>query len=357
MKCLSHIDRTQLPNDIVMMYLNVYKSIGGNDMNHDTLNNDYEAIILKTIESDTYYFVKLFDIDVSNIRFKSLIFKDVKPRTKSEELVRNIRNTFLKIYRDISSFNFITNEIQDLLQFIYQGIIPKQHLSFRRTSDAAPSTNLLRPVSTSTREILEKTVSLFNQRVAEKKYEVGYLIVNFYIDFLNIKPFYDKNEEIGLLLMHILLLANGYEVFEYESFIKHIYTNKERFDQLVNMSSFNYEEGLAQVLPLHRFILQGSLEAYQELMFRVRDYEFDKHLNKTNNIENSILKLEEVFTKEDIRQKHPFVSDSTINRTLKRMRDEGLISPLGKGRSAKWMRIVESNNKDFNFEQIGLKFR
>ena len=68
-------------------------------------------------------------------------------------------------------------------------------------------------------------------------------------------------------------------------------------------------------------------------------YEFDRSINKANNIENTILKLPEIFTKEEIRINHPFVSESTINRTLSKLRDEKVIKPLGKGRSAKWIKI------------------
>ena len=78
-------------------------------------------------------------------------------------------------------------------------------------------------------------------------------------------------------------------------------------------------------------------------------------MNKSNNIENTINKLEDVFTKDEIRLLHPYISDSTINRTLKRMRDEELIRPLGKGRSAKWMKLYKTENKDKLFEQMNFQ--
>jgi predicted HTH transcriptional regulator len=83
------------------------------------------------------------------------------------------------------------------------------------------------------------------------------------------------------------------------------------------------------------------------------EYAFEKELNKSDNIENSILKMEEIFTKEDIRKRHPNVSDATIDRTLKRLKDEDKIRPLGKGRSSKWQRIV-SGHKKLGVEQLSL---
>ena len=64
---------------------------------------------------------------------------------------------------------------------------------------------------------------------------------------------------------------------------------------------------------------------------------------KSTNIENTINKLPNIFTKDQIREIHPYVSESTINRALQKLRDENKIKPLGKGRSAKWRKISLSN--------------
>ena len=93
---------------------------------------------------------------------------------------------------------------------------------------------------------------------------------------------------------------------------------------------------------------------YDKMKNIIRDYEFDSNLNKSNNVENTINKLEEIFTKDDIRNVHPYISDSTINRTLKRLRDENKIRPLGKGRSAKWIKLVQTDKKKLKFEQLDL---
>ena len=62
------------------------------------------------------------------------------------------------------------------------------------------------------------------------------------------------------------------------------------------------------------------------------------------------MKLNDVFAKDEIRERHPLISDSTINRTLKRLQEEGKIRPLGKGRSAKWIKLVKTEKK-LNFQQ------
>ena len=70
----------------------------------------------------------------------------------------------------------------------------------------------------------------------------------------------------------------------------------------------------------------------------IKDYRFDSTNKKVDNIESTILSMKSVFTKEEIRIANPYVSESTINRALISLREQGYIEPLGKGRSAKWIR-------------------
>lgn len=354
MNCMENLNRTQIPNDVIMDYITLYKSIGINRYNHELLEGDYDVMVRQTVRNDTYFFAKIFQIKVTDARFKSLIYKGVKPKNKEEKLVLNVFNAFTKIHDESSTFELLVSEIQDLLKFLYGDMLPASKLQFRKIERNERSVNLLTSKNSSAREDIDHLVTLFNNEIRNQHFEVSYVIMNFYIDFINIKPFHEKNQEVGLLIMFILLIGNGFEVFEYISFFERVYKRIHEFDDNVIRSSFNWELGYAQILPLHKFILEISMDAYQTLNYLVRDYEFDQHLNKSDNVENTINKLDDVFSKDDIRNVHPYISDSTINRTLKRLRDEEKIRPLGKGRSAKWIKLVIQKNKKIRFEQLDL---
>ncbi len=354
MNSMENLHRTQIPNDVVMKYIKLYKSIGVNRFNHEILLGDYEAMVRQTVRNDTYFFAKLFSISVTDSRFKSLIYKNVKPKNKDEKLIINLKNAFTKIHKETSSFDFLVTEIQDLMKFLYTDIIASSKMQFRKIERKDRNVNLLNSKYTSTRESVDHLIKLFDEAVLESNYEVSFIIMSFYVDFVKIKPFVDKNEEIGLLLMYILLLTNGFEVFEYISFMEKIYKSKTVFENAILQSTFNWEVGYPQIIPLHSFVINVALDSYHTLNYLVRDYEYDKQLNKSNNVENTITKLEDTFSKDDIRNIHPYISDSTINRTLKRLRDEGKIRPLGKGRSAKWIKLIKTENSKLKFEQLDL---
>ena len=357
MNCLINLNRTQIPPDVVMSYINIYKSIGINHYNHETLSSDYPVMVRQTINSDTHFFTKIFALGVTDARLKSLIYKDVMPKNKDERFVLNLKNAFTKIHNENTSFELLPNEVFDLLKFLYRDILPDSKIQFRKVAKKNNKITLLTGSYTSKRENLEDLIKLFKEKLKENKYEASFIIENFYIDFLNISPFVEKNMEIGLILLLILFLTSSYEVFEYISFMQIIFENKSEFEMEVKNASFNWEEGFSQILPLHRFMLKISSDAYSQINELIRNYEFDSQLNKSNNIENTINKLPDVFSKDDIRNVHPYISDSTINRTLKRLRDSEKIRPLGKGRSAKWMKLIKTTNKKLTYEQLGLKLR
>lgn len=355
MKSLNNIERTQLPYDIISNYIKLYKSIGNNHYNHKTLESDNAVMVRQTVAKDVQFFAQIFDISIAEGRIKSLIYKGVLPKNKEERLVINLYNAFSKIHNETSTFDLLPNEIFDMLHFIYSEVISDKRLQFNKVQKTQKKVTLLSSNYTSKRDTLEELIYRFNEIKKESKFEVSFLIVSFYVDFIKSDIFTEKNKEIGLILLYILLLTNEFEVFEYISFFEAILINKDEFDKVSLSSMYNWEEGFNNVIPLHRFILKISLIAYDHINSFIRDYEFDKNLNKSDNIENTINKLEDIFSKDDIRIIHPYISDSTINRTLKRLRDEDKIRPLGKGRSAKWIKLYKTPTKKISYEQLDLK--
>jgi hypothetical protein len=164
--------------------------------------------------------------------------------------------------------------------------------------------------------------------------------------------FTKHNDIIGMIVLYALLLKH-FNVFKYVSFFKYFLTIKDTWNQGLITANYYWSSGFAQTDMLNRLLVDLLIKAYEEVDNMSHEYEFEKNLNKSDNIENSILKLQEIFTKEDLRKRHPNVSDATIDRTLKRLKDENKIRPLGRGRGSKWQRIIKGNKKAL-VEQLSL---
>ncbi len=355
MYCLKNIDAAKIPNDIVRRYLELYRFIGRNHEMAEITERDFSTLVRRTVEADAYHLGALVGASVPEKRAKRLLAKNLAAKTKDERLLKHLLEAFVKMHAETETFELMSRELADLLTFVYKGVEHPAKLRFAE-SDKKPSApvTLLSTGQKTKREALENLVKSYKEIKGRDLYEEGFLATNFYVDFINLRPFRTGNELIGLLSLYVLFLRGGYACFHLSGFFEKLLKRRESFQKHVKEASHNWNEGLSDTIGLHRFFLDIALEAYKDVHELLRNYTFDQQMNKSDYIENTVNRLEEVFTKADIREAHPTVSDSTIDRTLRRLRDEKKIRPLGKGRSAKWMKLYPNKNKSIH-EQLNLK--
>lgn len=184
--------------------------------------------------------------------------------------------------------------------------------------------------------------------------EATQLATNLFIDITNIGLYTAQNPFLNLLIYYALLFKEGFRVFRYISFFELYDESKEEFENAIISASFNWESGFSQTAILNRLTIRMMLKGYQRIEQKKDEYLFDKRIRKIDNVESTILKLGEIFTKDEIRSKHPYLSDSTINRALENLKRQEKIRPNGTGRSATWIRIVEDTGFDPKNKQISL---
>ncbi len=356
MYCLKNIVHARMPNDIVKLYCQLYQFVGRNESMLKTVAKDYDVLVDHTIKEDTYFFANYFGININESRLKQLIVKDTAARNKTEHLIKNIKSAFTRIHTRTDTFALIETEIFDLLTFLYKNVEQPNTLEFAKSDKKRKNTtNLLASTYPTKRQALDELNSTFKEAMKKSDFEPAFLIINYYIDFINLKPFNKHNDTLGLMLLYILYLTYDFKSLHLASLFELLYKGQQTFQKHVKDASHNWNEGLADVMTLHRYMLERLIESYQSLHELLRNYTYDQQTNKSDYIENTINRLDDVFTKEQIREHHPTISDSTINRTLKRLREEKKIRPLGKGRSAKWMKLYKSQSKQSFFEQMKFK--
>ena len=271
----------------------------------------------------------------------------MSPRTKDEHFLANLKQALNQLHKHPEHFELLVNEVGNLIKLLSRNTDSISFLSYEKEEEG-----MLKGKKTSRKEDLEKLMVLFEKQIRMKKYELTQLITNFYVDFINMNILSSQADLVGVILLYALI-AKDFSVFKYVSFFKYFKQEYEGWKSGMITASYYWSSGFAQTDMLSRMLLQILIKAYEEVDSMAHEYVFEKELNKSNNIENSILKLDEIFSKEDLRKRHPNVSDATIDRTLKRLKDEDKIRPLGKGRSSKWQRIVSGHRK-FGVEQLSL---
>lgn len=173
------------------------------------------------------------------------------------------------------------------------------------------------------------------ERLGKQDVEPLILISVFILDFLSIHPFNDGNGRMARLLTLLLLYQLGFEVGRYISLEKIIEDSKEEYYEALRKSSIDWHENTNNIFPWMNYLLGTIVAAYKDLESRVGVIASQKG-GKSQRIHAFIEKKLGYFTKSDIRNACPDVSEATINRVLNELKEQNAIEPVGLGRNAKW---------------------
>lgn len=335
MSCVLNINRFIIPNDVIVSLTEIYKYIGENELLQRDVGNDINCIVEQTVERDAYFLSRILKLDMSDTRVRLIITKNSSPRNKEETTLSNIKDMLSLLQQDYKRYGIQSNDLLNMINSVfshstnikYDFVASKKRAVL--ASDGARSKRL----------IIDEINDEMKKIITGNKYEKLILYLHFFIDFYNINPFTSQNLVASYILLYQLLLKADIEAFRYVSFFEMIYNEYDLFLEELKNVAFNWEEGYAQTLGFVRFMMKIIINGYKRTNEIMRDYKFDKNFKKHENIENTIMSMPEIFSKEEIRLLQPYVSESTINRALISLRDEGLIEPLGKGRSARWRRL------------------
>jgi len=344
MSCLLNIDHYTIPNDIVVTLTKIYRYIGKNDYYKSIIGNDIDKVINQTVEKDTYCLSKILRLDISEARTKLIINKDSNPRNKDETTLYNVKDMLLSIQLKYDNLGFQSNDILNMVNYIYRHY--KQNVKFDYIEGEKRSL-LVSQNMKSKRLILDEISETMGKHIHNESYDKLILFIHYFIDFYNLKPFTSRNDISALILLYELILKSEISAFKYISLFELLSDDFLTFNEVLCRASVNWQEGHANSFEFIRYFLDFIIKAYKKTEELVRNYKFDRNIKKHENIENTILGMKDVFTKDEIRNLHPYVSESTINRALIALRDDGFIMPLGKGRSAKWMKV----NRGYNFNK------
>lgn len=349
MRCLERIKVNLVTHEVFNSTTSLYYEMGKNHLYEDIFQKNLEYIKNDVANKNAEYFFKIFfsnDFQIRENRFKTLLLDSSVANNKAEQLYKNLIEIFRKIHvENVEPFNLDLGEVYDLFLLLFTGVLPKERLKYRKFGQKK---GMFLSESLSMREELEKYLAEVNKIAKERSVEPIFLYINFMIDFINMEVFdMPYNESVGVLLFYILVNDNHFKAANYLSFFEKLYLYKSDYQDIYNKINVQSKQGLPDLMPLMSFFIRIFNGIYFELADVSRDFQYDQDLsiNKTDYIENTIYKLPDVFSKEDIRAKHPSISNSTINRTLKRMSDENIIRAIGVGRKAKWVKIVKKETK------------
>lgn len=285
-------------------------------------------------------------IRTSARRIRQLVEQNVRPRGRTESEIAGYRDVLALIHATHEAMPLTPAVILQLHRDLYK-YLPGRG-GYWKTSDnfieevlpdGSKSIRFLPLPAFVTPAAVEELCAAWREEAAREQVDPLLLTGAFVLDFLCIHPFIDGNGRLVRLLTLLLLYKTGFAVGRWISLERIIEESKESYYETLFLSSQGWREGRHDLVPWLEYFLSVVLAAYKELAQRVGAV-VARRGGKSQQVKDIIAQMSGPFSKEELRDRCPGVSESTINRVLEELKRAGQIVPLGKGRSALWQKLL-----------------
>ena len=287
----------------------------------------------------TEYSNKIEGIYTSDDRLKQIVLDKTMPKTRSEKEIAGYRDVLNTIHANYEYIPIIPSMLlqlhRDLYKFSGEGYGGKFKSSDNIIAEVGRNGEKsirFKPVPAwQTAESINDLCSAFNEIIESENVDPLLLIPMFILDFLCIHPFDDGNGRMSRLLMLLLLYRSGYIVGKYISLEKIIENSKESYYEILKVSSYGQHENENNYEPFVRYTLGIIVSAYREFESRVILVS-KVNVSKSERISEIIKGHIGKITKSEIMKLCPDISQTTVQRTLNNLLENGQITKIGGGR-------------------------
>jgi len=186
-------------------------------------------------------------------------------------------------------------------------------------------------VATEMQELAEWT----NKQLEQKSIHQLIVVGSFIYDFLSIHPFQDGNGRLSRLLTTLCLLQNNYSFIQYISFENHIEQNKKAYYEALMNGQKNRGTDNERIDSWLIFFLE-SLKTLTEKL----EQKYDVFKSKGGYLNNRQKQVKDFITNNqpikisDLAKQFPEITVSTLKKDLQYLRDEQVLTMIGKGKGS-----------------------
>ncbi|MEI7884095.1 MAG: Fic family protein [Clostridia bacterium] len=284
-------------------------------------------------------------IQTSDKRLRQIVQEKIEPKNRSEQEIAGYREVLKTIHESYVHIapkpNIILQLHRDLYVFSESSIGGNWKNSDNIIEEI--DTNgfkqiRFKPLSAfATPTAIEDLCDAFQKAIDENIHDPLILIPMFVLDFLCIHPFNDGNGRISRLLTLLLLYRAGYIVGKYISIEQIIEKTKESYYDVLQECSADWHEGRNKYGPFVEYYLGIILSAYREFTYRVAHLKY-RNLSKPDRIKKIITGKIGKFTRSDLLDLAPDISESTMRKTLGTLLSEGYIIKIGATSNAEYIK-------------------
>jgi Fic family protein len=302
-----------------------------------------EAAIIESAESSN----RIEGVTAPHERIEALVLKNSAPRDRSEQEIAGYRDALNLIHESARDMAFSVNIILQLHTTLYRhhaglGLggrwkMTQNEIVERDGTGKVTRDRFVPPGPVATPQMMRDMTERYAQAIDAGR-EPLIVVPLAVLDFLCIHPFSDGNGRTARLITLQLLYHFDYTVGRYISLERIIEESKETYYEALARSSEGWHEERHDALPWLRYFWGIVIRAYGEFEERVGTIRVGRGA-KTDVVEQAIARRIGAFAISDIEADSPGVTRDWIRMVLRRLKSEGRIVPIGKGRGAKWRKI------------------
>lgn len=274
---------------------------------------------------------KIEGIVTTSTRIKELYQEKTTPQNRDEQEITGYRDVLNTIHENYEYIPLTSNYILQLHRDLYKYSEKSIGGRFKNTQnyisetypDGTKKVRFMPLAPYETPQAVDEICESFNQAVDSCDIDTLILIACFINDFLCIHPFNDGNGRMSRLLNTLLLYRCGYVVGRYISIEKKIEETKAIYYDVLEQSGIGWHEGNNDPTPFIKYILSIILASYREFESRV-DL-FGEKLSALELVRRAINEKIGKFTKSEIMELVPTVGKTSVENSLKKLVDEGII--------------------------------
>src|SRR5258706_1396787 len=283
-------------------------------------------------------------VEVDKSRIGTLLFGKPALRDRDEEEVRGYRDA-LRLIHDSGPKLPLTEATLKRLHKLSRGDIwdagiykEKDVDIIQKYADGRSRVRFKTVPASRTPRAVGELIELWQRGVREKWVHPLILVAALNLDFLCIHPFRDGNGRVSRLLFLLACYHCGIEAGRYISLERLIEQNKERYYEVLELSSQRWHQAKHDPCPALNFLLFILTQACKEFEQRVGQLKSPRG-EKTEAVLAAVDRQVATFRIADLRAECPGVGLDLIRRVLARLRKEKKIKSLGTGRGAKWEKL------------------
>ena len=282
---------------------------------------------------------KIEGIVTTSTRIQQLYMDKTTPRNRDEEEIMGYRDVLNLIHENFEYIPIRSSYILQLHKYLYQYSAKAIGGRYKNSQNVIAETQLdgtkrviftpLAPHETS--EAIDTICNSFNQMIDSCEVDSLLLIPIFIHDFLCIHPFNDGNGRMSRLLTTLLLYRQGYVVGRYISLESKIEKTKEQYYEILEQCGEGWHENKDNPIPFVKYILGIILAAYRD--FESRVVMVEEKLTAIQQVQKAINEKIGKFTKTDIMELVPTIGKASVEASLKKLVEDGVINKHGNGKS------------------------